>query len=267
MSDGTTAAESRLVHSSVPYKLLNGTVVANDWGDLTDGNIISHIYLTELQTTTTSRYTWTGTDRDGSFSYSGNRCDNWTQNTYPAQGFRGQVGRYDTGIQWTEYNSDYCIESLPLYCFEQLTSHVLPSPTPTPTLAMPFRKALKLNGDSKIETFSNEFDNGLRENAVRIEAFVNPRLDTPTGTSPTTAHIVFKNGEFGLKLNKYFDGTYAYVFWIANNNDSCREASITRYAGSVSEWHHIIAQYQYRSSGGEVNIWLDGNRTTQLVNT
>jgi cysteine-rich repeat protein len=50
LSDITGSPSTRMSKAGGPYRLVNGTVVANNWADLTDGNLITAINLTELGT-------------------------------------------------------------------------------------------------------------------------------------------------------------------------------------------------------------------------
>jgi hypothetical protein len=40
----------RFTRSAVPYRLIDGTLIANDWADLTDGTIAHDLDLTEIGT-------------------------------------------------------------------------------------------------------------------------------------------------------------------------------------------------------------------------
>src|SRR5208337_2765818 len=43
VSTSTSSPKTRFVHSSVPWQLLDGTVIANDWSDLTSGSLEHNI--------------------------------------------------------------------------------------------------------------------------------------------------------------------------------------------------------------------------------
>jgi hypothetical protein len=47
LSDTSTTAGSRFTHPTLPYILRDGTLIANDWTDLTDGSIAHAIDLDE----------------------------------------------------------------------------------------------------------------------------------------------------------------------------------------------------------------------------
>lgn len=64
LSDSTTDARDRLTHATVPYRLVDGTTVANDFTDLTDGSLDAPINRAENGTVVGDR-PWTGTDFAG----------------------------------------------------------------------------------------------------------------------------------------------------------------------------------------------------------
>lgn len=120
LSDGNTSASARLNHFNGPYILLDRSVVADNWSDLTDNTLRRNINITELgklETYWTS--VWTGTDPYGNST--GKNCLNWTTNWgWP---YFGGAGSADSTISyWTQGLSDeaYCSSTyLSLYCFEQ----------------------------------------------------------------------------------------------------------------------------------------------------
>lgn len=144
LSDDKIDAKSRLIHYSNAYKLINGTVLANNWNDLTDGTLQNFINITELGTPF-SREVWTGTKPDGNRSpvpvgeslLSGDNCSNWTSNS--SSGTFASTGlSYTKNAGWTDIGGGQagterpCDIRLALYCFEQPTSQS-PTPTSTPT--------------------------------------------------------------------------------------------------------------------------------------
>lgn len=160
ISDDNISASSRLIHSEDQYKLLDGKVLANNWGDLTDGEINYPIDLTEIGTKVVKPYAqaWTNTNNDGSikkvqdpnFNYS---CENWTNNSFASK--YAWVGVTDSTRSWSDIHmSQLCGSKLRLYCFEQIedptpTPNPTAGPTPIPTEA-PFRiigKHVDVNGD------------------------------------------------------------------------------------------------------------------------
>ena len=120
LSDSTTDARDRLTHGSRPYKLVDGTTIANNWADLTDASLLAPINKTESGGTP-AMWTWSSTLTDGSKA-GGAYCNDWTttdpSHLYGAFG----VGRTDSsGEAWTHTPSGgwYCENYQVLYCFEQ----------------------------------------------------------------------------------------------------------------------------------------------------
>lgn len=131
LSTSTSSAASRLEHASVPYQLLDGTVVANDWTGLASGSLLhaidrdEHNTLVLVNETTApfSGVAWTGTAPDGTTlagcnSSSGCTCANWTEGS---DSYAGSFGLgSSTNSSWTEENYLYvCGQQYSLYCIEQ----------------------------------------------------------------------------------------------------------------------------------------------------
>jgi hypothetical protein len=86
LSDDTSSAASRLSHSTGPYALVDGTVVAANWAGLTSGTLQNGISKTEsggsppqtylFACVTNTTLAWTGTKADGTNLVSSN-CSNW----------------------------------------------------------------------------------------------------------------------------------------------------------------------------------------------
>lgn len=128
ISDETGNASNRFLHSTLPYKMVDGTVIANNWSDLTDGNLLAAIQKDEFGQSASNYEAWTGTNSGGTLyirlpwnvSYT---CSNWTSNAqYGIMGLTG-INSYPnqavTDQRWTEYQPDYCNYPQSLYCFEQ----------------------------------------------------------------------------------------------------------------------------------------------------
>jgi hypothetical protein len=120
LSDATGSPSVRFTHSTVPYMLLDGNVVAADWTALTKPMIAHTINVTEtglVYDGANVLEVWTGTTSGG--VYSGSSCANWTNDTgstpYATVGLSNQ-----TGIGWTEQFLQFCNRTtMHLYCFEQ----------------------------------------------------------------------------------------------------------------------------------------------------
>lgn len=129
LSDGTTSVASRLNHATVPYKTVNGTVIANNWVDLTDGTLQNTIGVSELGVPA-GGYVWTYSNPDGTSLSRENsyNCHNWTTagNAFDNDlGIVGNTGSTSNGWSKTTLNppctGNYQTNSpsIHLYCFEQ----------------------------------------------------------------------------------------------------------------------------------------------------
>lgn len=125
LSTYTSLADSRLAHSNVPYKLLNGVTVAANWNDLVDQTLSSPINLTEtgqmIELENNNWNVWTNTWTSGSIydTQSHLTCNNFTSNDSSLTG-RGGVST-STDYTWTasERAGRPCNATAHLYCFQQ----------------------------------------------------------------------------------------------------------------------------------------------------
>jgi len=114
MSDSTTSAASRLTHATVPYVLVDGTRIADDWTDLTDGTIQHGINKNEYGGGhSTGVFTGTGT----SGAISGGNCSNWTVSSGNSTAESGNTD--STNGNWTAGTGERCRYLDGIYCFEQ----------------------------------------------------------------------------------------------------------------------------------------------------
>lgn len=133
LSDSVTAALSRLSQSTNAYSLINGTIIANNWADLTDGNLKAPININE-KGAAVNDYTFTNTTASGQVYGSGyGNCVNWsgTSDTYIV-GWSGS-----SGSGWTDYwggGSRWCSFPAKLYCFEQNMFEAPRNLTATPSV-------------------------------------------------------------------------------------------------------------------------------------
>lgn len=101
-----------------PYVLMNGTEVAANWADLTDGvlsNPIDHDEL-GLPAPTSAWEVWTSTTSGGFFLDWGN-CLGWSSNIIQDVGYGGLTNLVNTG--WTDGLGQTCDRDIHFYCFEQ----------------------------------------------------------------------------------------------------------------------------------------------------
>ena len=120
LSDSTASPSTRFTHSLVPYVLPgNGSVVANDWADLTDGTLAASIINTEFGSPLLGDEgrVWTGTNADGTYAGAFSDCSGWT--TVIAAS--GVYGFATNTLSWSFYGTpDFCSDGTPhLYCFQQ----------------------------------------------------------------------------------------------------------------------------------------------------
>ena len=122
LSDSFTDARDRVTQSGVPYRDVTGTIVADDFTDLTDCSnplcLQGAIYRDEFGRdagvwTTGSRTVWTNTATDGSKGV--NSCNDWS-----SVGSVGTWGLIDqrSGPGWTAWNQAACTGEIHLYCFQ-----------------------------------------------------------------------------------------------------------------------------------------------------
>jgi hypothetical protein len=132
LSDDTTSPATRFPQDVGPYVLVDGTIVADNWADLTSGTLRHPIDLTETGTTPAFVATapcsgkfpvWTNTRPNGSEFTQGFDCGDWSD----PMGLNVALG--DSGFSdfgsWTQSCSSFravpliCTDTAGLYCFEQ----------------------------------------------------------------------------------------------------------------------------------------------------
>ncbi len=144
LGDDSEGPEARFTQASVPYRRTDGTTVASDWADLTDGALSAQIDVDDqgvqvpVPISCSSRIlVWTAAETDGGASETGQACERWTNSN--ARGTLNTdiavVGdvHYEnaacgaTPDDWTRITFVECDGSPPfgdpsghrLYCFEQ----------------------------------------------------------------------------------------------------------------------------------------------------
>lgn len=116
---------ARFVHSSVPYRQVNGIDVADDWDDLVDGMLISGIVVSEDDgpagkgvhscPSSDAPIVWTNTKETGAEIVGDWHCGEWTG--APGTGVAGRPGSINSS--WTQDCTADCQDQAALYCFEQ----------------------------------------------------------------------------------------------------------------------------------------------------
>jgi hypothetical protein len=113
-----------MVHSSVPYVLVNGERIADNWADLTDGSLRHEIdrdeqgrELTPQPMVCAGGEVWPNTTRAGNPAGL-NDCLGWRSTT----GSSNNGTMREKNTRWTDNDAcanTSCLTDLPLYCFEQ----------------------------------------------------------------------------------------------------------------------------------------------------
>ena len=118
LSNTVDSPDSRFIKSTVPYVMVDGTRVADDWNDLVSGDLQSPIQLTEYGGDVSyPTAAWTNTLPTGLMAYTSSMvtCDEWT-----SQNFQAIYGDTTTTSQgWTHSPGAPCLIPLHLYCFQQ----------------------------------------------------------------------------------------------------------------------------------------------------
>jgi hypothetical protein len=95
------------------------TIVADDWADLTDGDIQTAISLDGQGVLVTGEsLVWTNVEAVGAGIESTNHCSDWTSDSSGLGGRRGD--RTSTSSSWTQVGTgSLCNVDLRLYCIQQ----------------------------------------------------------------------------------------------------------------------------------------------------
>jgi len=122
VTTGTDDPATTFTQSSVPYKDVLGTTIANNWAGLTSGTLLAGISLNELGAAVTAgTNVWTNVNTDGTAKNSGSsstyNCTGWSNGT-AQHGNDGLTGSATS--TWTVTGaSDLCSTANRLYCFQQ----------------------------------------------------------------------------------------------------------------------------------------------------
>jgi hypothetical protein len=119
LSDETQSPDTRFTKSSHPYVLADGTRIADDYADLTDGSILHPINVEASGNTLGLNYIWTGTNSDGTAQQSFVTCNGWMAE--PLRNFKGSGGRTNrVDSLWSNRIARVsCSRKLRLWCFQQ----------------------------------------------------------------------------------------------------------------------------------------------------
>ena len=113
----TLSPVNQFTQSSLAYRLVDGTKVADNWSDLTDGTLDAGINKTETGASAGAGGAWTNTNTSGTVFSTTNHCSNWTVGTCSDSVRAGTTGA--TNSTWTNNFSTTCCQLYNLYCFQQ----------------------------------------------------------------------------------------------------------------------------------------------------
>ena len=119
LSDGTDSPDTRFTKSAHPYMLPDGTKIAENYTDLTDGSILHAINIDSTGKALGVQPFWTGTKADGTTAPISVTCTGWKDPLPYHKGMHGQT--HLTNPSWsTMHSNDSCRNSRsPLLCFQQ----------------------------------------------------------------------------------------------------------------------------------------------------
>jgi hypothetical protein len=124
LADETNTPASRMRHHEGLYKLVDGTVVSDGFGDLVDGTLLHAIDVDERGNPSTGTFICRGGEVWSNVDIVGDRrsvqaCSDWTDASSTNTGASGNVTNSDA--PWTEGEClpIGCDSMLPIYCVEQ----------------------------------------------------------------------------------------------------------------------------------------------------
>ncbi|GJM14917.1 MAG: hypothetical protein DHS20C13_02440 [Thermodesulfobacteriota bacterium] len=120
LSDDSASPSTRFTQATVPYVLVNGTQIADDWTDLTDGDIDNLLDRDELGNQIITNSVATHTDSDGAQTTGPppSNCSNWTSTS---GNFNGVGATTVTNGNWSGNGGTVsnCTTDHTFYCFQQ----------------------------------------------------------------------------------------------------------------------------------------------------
>lgn len=119
ISDRFISPHTLFTKTGGPFQLVNGSQVALDWADLTDGTLESPINVDEMGNTISDGFVWTNTWAGGTVTYTGyeETCESWGIDFPNMTGSGGNLA--EMGVTWTALTVSSCDAFLHLYCFQQ----------------------------------------------------------------------------------------------------------------------------------------------------
>lgn len=96
----------------------DGTLIADNWADLTDGTLAAPLNLDESGTDLSGVSVWSDTTTEGTLWEDFQDCTQWTDGSDASIGRVGGAGATDAG--WTQAGGRACgLFPAHLYCFQQ----------------------------------------------------------------------------------------------------------------------------------------------------
>lgn len=121
ISDAEASPADRFARDGGPWVRTDGTTLADDWDDLTDGTLDHPIELDATgQPLDDQLAVWTNTAWDGTAL--GSDCQGWTSAAFEHGGIFGDFAQSSEFGQWTAWGNPTpfpCENTFHLYCFEQ----------------------------------------------------------------------------------------------------------------------------------------------------
>ncbi|MFT4040679.1 MAG: hypothetical protein QM692_21040 [Thermomicrobiales bacterium] len=121
LSDATGSPSTRFTKATAAYQLVDGTEVAQNYTDLTSGNLRHAIDKTETGTVVVmlTPDAWTNTATNGTVKNAAGAlsCVAWTVGSNAQSGWQGRPTIADSN--WTDFNFSGCDIAHRLYCFQQ----------------------------------------------------------------------------------------------------------------------------------------------------
>jgi hypothetical protein len=124
LSTAASSPSNRFAKATIPYRLTDGTPVANSYVDLTDGTLANPINKTETGGAAPLVMfcypdfvrPWSSTLANGTFSAASGNCTDWTVQSGSAHWGAGN----STASEWSQgCSGGSCAYDAPLYCFQQ----------------------------------------------------------------------------------------------------------------------------------------------------